>query len=45
MTGERAEIEEKAERAMRHLKFEVRDENGRWVEVSEGDIEEGESES
>ena len=29
VTGERAEIEEKAERAMRHLKFEVRDENGR----------------
>ena len=45
VTGERAEIEEKVERAMRHLKFEVRDENGRWVEVSEGDIEEGESES
>ena len=45
VTGERAEIEEKVERAMRHLKFEVKDENGRWTEVSEEDIKEGGDES
>lgn len=40
VTGEKAEIEEKVEKAMKHLKFEVKDENGRWVEVDEKDIKE-----
>lgn len=40
VTGERAEIEAKVEKAMRHLKFEVKGENGKWVEVEEKDINE-----
>ena len=38
VTGEQAEIEAKVEEAMRHLKFEVKDENGKWKEVNEKDI-------
>ena len=38
ITGERAEIEEKVEKAMKNLKFEIRDENGRWKEVREEEI-------
>ena len=40
VTGERAEIEAQVEKAMRHLKFEVKDENGKWVEVEEKGINE-----
>ena len=38
VTGEKADIEAKVDRAMRHLKFEVKDEAGNWKEVQEGDI-------
>lgn len=38
VTGEQAEIEAKVEEAMRHLKFEVKDENGKWREVNEEDL-------
>ena len=38
VTGEQAEIEAKVEEAMRHLKFEVKDENGKWKEVKEEDL-------
>ena len=38
VTGEKADIEAKVDRAMRHLKFEVKDELGNWKEVQEGDI-------
>lgn len=38
VTGEKADIEAKVDRAMRHLKFEVRDEAGNWKEVQEDDI-------
>lgn len=38
VTGEQAEIEAKVEEAMRHLKFEVKDENGKWKEVNEEDL-------
>ena len=38
VTGERADIEAKIDRAMRHLKFEVKDEAGNWKEVQEDDI-------
>ena len=38
VTGEQAEIEAKVEEAMRHLKFEVKDENGKWKEINEKDI-------
>ena len=38
VTGEKADIEAKVDRAMRHLKFEVKDESGNWKEVQEGDI-------
>lgn len=38
VTGERADIEAKVDRAMRHLKFEVKDEAGNWKEVQEDDI-------
>lgn len=37
-TGEKADIEAKVDRAMRHLKFEVKDEAGNWKEVQEDDI-------
>ena len=37
-TGEKADIEAKVDRAMRHLKFEVKDEAGSWKEVQEDDI-------
>lgn len=40
VTGEQAEIEAKVEEAMRHLKFEVKDENGKWKEVKEEDLKE-----
>ena len=40
VTGEKAEIEAKVEEAMRHLKFEVKDENGKWKEVKEEDLKE-----
>lgn len=40
VTGERAEIEAQVERAMRHLRFEVKDENDKWVEVEEKNIKE-----
>ena len=38
ITGEKADIEAKVDRAMRHLKFEVKDEAGNWKEVQEDDI-------
>lgn len=38
ITGEKADIEAKVDRAMRHLKFEVKDELGNWKEVQEDDI-------
>ena len=38
VTGEKADIEAKVDRAMRHLKFEVKDESGNWEEVQESDI-------
>ena len=38
VTGEKADIEAKVDRAMRHLKFEVKDELGNWKEVSEDEI-------
>ncbi len=38
VTGEKADIEAKVDRAMRHLKFEVKDEAGNWKEVQENDI-------
>lgn len=38
VTGEKADIEAKVDRAMRHLKFEVKDESGNWKEVQEDDI-------
>ena len=38
ITGEKADIEAKVDRAMRHLKFEVKDESGNWKEVQESDI-------
>ena len=38
VTGEKADIEAKVDRAMRHLKFEVKDEAGSWKEVQEDDI-------
>lgn len=38
VTGEKADIEAKVDRAMRHLKFEVKDEAGNWEEVQEDDI-------
>ena len=40
VTGKQAEIEAKVEEAMRHLKFEVKDENGKWKEVKEEDLKE-----
>lgn len=40
ITGEQAEIEEKVEKAMKNLKFEIRDENGKWKEVREEEINE-----
>ena len=42
ITGEKADIEAKVDRAMRHLKFEVKDELGNWKEVSEDEIREEE---
>ena len=38
VTGEKADIDAKVDRAMRHLKFEVKDEAGNWKEVQEDDI-------
>ena len=38
VTREKADIEAKVDRAMRHLKFEVKDEAGNWKEVQEDDI-------
>lgn len=38
VTGEKADIEAKVDRAMRHLKFEVKDEAGNWKEVQEDAI-------
>ena len=38
VTGEKADIEAKVDRAMRHLKFEVKDDAGNWKEVQEDDI-------
>ena len=38
VTGEKADIEAKVDRAMRHLKFEVKDESENWKEVQESDI-------
>lgn len=38
VTGEKAEIEAKVEKAMKNLKFEVKDEDGKWVEVEEKNI-------
>ncbi len=38
ITGEKADIEAKVDRAMRHLRFEVKDELGNWKEVQEDDI-------
>ena len=38
VTGEKADIEAKVDRAMRHLKFEIKDEAGNWKEVQEDDI-------
>lgn len=40
ITGEQAEIEDKVERAMKNLKFEIKDEDGKWKEVSEEEINE-----
>ena len=40
VTGEKADIESKVDRAMKHLKFEVKDELGRWKEVQEDEINE-----
>ena len=42
ITGEKADIEAKVDRAMRHLKFEVKDELGNWKEISEYEIREEE---
>ena len=42
VTGEKADIEAKVDRAMKHLKFEVKDELGNWKEVSEDEIMEEE---
>ena len=39
VTGEKADIEAKVDRAMRHLKFEVKDEAGNWKEVQEDDMD------
>ena len=41
VTGEKADIEAKVDRAMRHLKFEVKDEAGNWKEIQEDDIIDG----
>ena len=41
VTGEKADIEAKVDRAMKHLKFEVKDEEGDWKEVQEDDIIDG----
>ena len=38
VTGEKADIEAKVDRAMRHLKFEGKDESGNWKDVQESDI-------
>ena len=38
ITGEQAEIEEKVEKTMKDLKFEIKDENGKWKEVREEEI-------
>ena len=38
VTGEKVDIEAKVDRAMRYLKFEVKDEAGNWKEVQEDDI-------
>ena len=38
VTGEKADIEAKVDRAMRHFKFEVKDDEGNWKEVQEDDI-------
>ena len=38
VTGGKADIEAKVDRAMKHLKFEVKDEEGNWKEVQEDDI-------
>ena len=38
ITGEKADIEAKVDKAMRHLKFEVKDDQGNWKEVQESDI-------
>ena len=38
VTGEKADIEAKVDKAMRHLKFEVKDDQGNWKEVQEEDI-------
>ena len=38
VTGEKADIEAKVDRAMRYLKFEIKDEAGNWKEVQEDDI-------
>ena len=38
VTGEKADIEAKVDKAMRHLKFEVKDDQGNWKEVQESDI-------
>ena len=40
ITGEKADIEAKVDRAMRHLRFEVKDELGNWKEISEYEIRE-----
>lgn len=40
ITGEQVEIEEKVEKAMKNLKFEIKDEDGKWKEVSEEEIDE-----
>ena len=40
ITGDKADIEAKVDRAMRHLKFEVKDKLGNWKEVSEDEISE-----
>lgn len=40
VTGEKADIEAKVDKAMNHLKFEVKDELGRWKEVQEDEITE-----
>ena len=38
ITGEQAGIEENVEKAMKNLKFEIKDENGKWKEVREEEI-------